>query len=265
MMAAAVVSLSSCDFIEGILFELGIGDGANREDDPYEDNDSMSTAYDLWGQWDESEWLSNHMGWAEQIDDDWYRIFADQGGLYVEAWFSHENGNVDIELYDQNGNFLSGSYGTSDGEVIDMTVTPNQDYFILVYGDGLGNYDLLWYDYSVDDTYEENDTWFEAYDLRAWENAWLSVVNGPANQSDADNYWISLNASSPTTIQLNFVHGQGDLALQLLDSAGVPVAASNGSGDSEFINFAPPFADDYYIEVTGPNLGNSYDLIWDQP
>ena len=57
----------------------------------------------------ENNWLSNLNGWAEQQDDDWYRIHPDQPMLYVQVWFTHADGDIDFELYDSGGGLVNGA------------------------------------------------------------------------------------------------------------------------------------------------------------
>ena len=62
------------DDIAGI---QSIYDTAQSTDDNYEENDTLSTAYDLSSM--ETTWLSTINGYGIQTDDDWYRIYVTSG------------------------------------------------------------------------------------------------------------------------------------------------------------------------------------------
>ena len=55
---------------------------------------------------------------------------ANDGILTVAASFSHTDGDIDIELYDADNNFLRGSYGTGDSERIDLTVSAGDRFYL---------------------------------------------------------------------------------------------------------------------------------------
>ncbi|MCX7014800.1 MAG: pre-peptidase C-terminal domain-containing protein [Candidatus Sumerlaeota bacterium] len=114
-------------------------------DDKYEENDSLSQAYDLSGR--PQTWLSTINGSGVQLDDDWYRIQASSGALrlQVDCRFTNAQGDIDIALYDAAGTLLASSTGTTDREFIDVTVASAGYYYVRVYGPNAGNpYDLWW-------------------------------------------------------------------------------------------------------------------------
>ncbi|QGJ69458.1 Hypothetical protein PBC10988_11400 [Planctomycetales bacterium 10988] len=117
---------------------------------------------------------------------------------------------------------------------------------------------------QIDDAYEENDTLATAYDLRGFENTFLSNIAGPGLQYDNDWYRISV---TPNNLQIQitatFSHAFGDIDIALYDANGSVIVSSLGTTDTEFINYTVPTAGDYYIRVFFGNNGNPYDLIWD--
>lgn len=107
-------------------------------EDAYEDNDSISQATPL----SEGETIT-----ANQFDDDWYEIEVLPGyeHLTIELYFSHDQGDIDIELVDANGDSIESSEGTDDNELIEYTVSEPGTYYLLVYYDNAGNaYELVW-------------------------------------------------------------------------------------------------------------------------
>ena len=69
-------------------------------------------------------------------DDDYYAWTAPaDGNLVVNVGFTQANGDVNVELLDNSGNLLDGSYSTSDSEQVSATVVAGERYVIRVYGD----------------------------------------------------------------------------------------------------------------------------------
>jgi len=116
-------------------------------DDDYEENDTLAAAYDLSG--DELIWLSSISGFGIQRDEDWYQIEVTTGyeRVLIDCYFTHADGNIDMELYDALGYFVAGAYSSNNNEFIDYTVPDPGIYYIrLYYGDAGNIYDLLWDD-----------------------------------------------------------------------------------------------------------------------
>ena len=68
----------------------------------------METAFDLTGAF--SSRLSEYLGEGISSDEDWYKIEIPRDPftrmLYVRADFVHAEGNIDIEVVDENGFLL---------------------------------------------------------------------------------------------------------------------------------------------------------------
>ncbi|NEP61235.1 MAG: S8 family serine peptidase, partial [Symploca sp. SIO2G7] len=116
-------------------------------DDSYEENDTIATAYDLGNQ--EQTWLSNIAGLGLQADQDWYRIDVTPGyeNLVVDLQFNHALGDLDLEVYDAAGNFVTSSNSTTDNESINTLLPGSGTYYLLVDGypgNTLNTYDLSW-------------------------------------------------------------------------------------------------------------------------
>jgi len=116
-------------------------------DDNYEENDTLATAYDLSSY--EQTWLNTINGYGKQADEDWFRIYVNSDYLrvVVDCQFTHSEGDIDVGLYDLNGNMLVYPWTETDNEYIDYTVSAGGTYYIKVYYGNAGNqYDLRWDD-----------------------------------------------------------------------------------------------------------------------
>ena len=116
-------------------------------DDPYEENDSRAQAYNLSSY--EGRWLSSINGKGIQADHDWYQIDVNSGEerVKIDCRFTHQEGDIDLKLYNASGRSLKSSTGTRDNELIDYTVPGGGTYYLKVYYGNQGNqYDLKWDD-----------------------------------------------------------------------------------------------------------------------
>ncbi|MDM8546333.1 PKD domain-containing protein [Candidatus Venteria ishoeyi] len=115
-------------------------------DDAYETNNTPDTAYDLSSH--AKTLLSTIQGYGIQADEDWYKFFVPAGTekITVDLSFTHADGDIDILLFDESGNFMSISEGYNDSESIEYTVARTDIYYyVMVYFNNAGNtYDLRW-------------------------------------------------------------------------------------------------------------------------
>jgi len=74
--------------------------------------------------------------------DSWFAIQASRDGiLTVEAFFAHAGGDVDLALYDSDGNLLATSSSLSDNERLDIDATAGDSFLLKVTG-GNANVDF---------------------------------------------------------------------------------------------------------------------------
>ncbi|MDJ0662148.1 MAG: peroxidase family protein [Crocosphaera sp.] len=130
-------------------------------DDIFENNNILLDAFNL--SKDEQILLSELGGLGVSLDDDFYKIEVTPGSLdlSVELFFTHAAGNLDLFLFDEQGNEIASSTSVDDNEFLDVTVAQAGKYFIQVTSgevDGSGTpvfsgntYDLRW-----DDVISEN-------------------------------------------------------------------------------------------------------------
>jgi hypothetical protein len=117
-----------------------------QEDDAYEENDTLATAWHPGTNW-ENTWLSSIDGLGVQADDDWYRIDVASERVQIDVQFIHADGDIDVCLVDESEVPLACSESVTDNEFIDTEVPGPGTYYILVYFDDAGNtYDLWWDD-----------------------------------------------------------------------------------------------------------------------
>jgi hypothetical protein len=248
----------------GNLYNLWWDDLIRPSDDNYEENDADTTAYDLTA--NENIWLSTIDGNGIQYDDDWYEIYVDAGNenVYIELLFSHALGNIDLELINSSLSLIAASTSATDNEYIDVIVPSEGTYYIYIEGNNAGNtYDLMWEASApiVDDAYEENDDDTHAYDLTSHLNTWLSAISGLGVQADFDYYKVSITTiDQKIIVDLTYTYSEGALVLILTDNSLNPLATSNTTVDNEHIEYIIDATGNYYILVSGLDLGNEYNL-----
>ena len=64
-------------------------------------------------------------------------------------------------------------------------------------------------------------------------------------------------------VEAQFLHAEGDIDIELLDSDGNSLASSTSVSDNEVIDTVTPTSGTHYIAVYYGDAGNAYDLRWD--
>jgi hypothetical protein len=117
-------------------------------DDAYEQNDTLVTSFYPGFNWERTN-LSDISGAGVQADSDWYEISVTPGyqRILADLSFLHSEGDIDMNLYDSSGNFLSGGSSVSDNESITYDSPSSGVHYLQVYyGDAGNSYDLWWDD-----------------------------------------------------------------------------------------------------------------------
>ncbi|VGO21307.1 hypothetical protein [Pontiella sulfatireligans] len=126
---------------------------AIAKDDAYEKNNSLDTAWYPGSPWPGIP-LSDFSGAGIQADDDWYRLVLQPVGyehLTVTAAFVRVEGDIMLDLYDDQTNLVATSVGAHDMEFIDVVCPAPGNYFLKVWGEHAGNsYNLIWNNVWVD-------------------------------------------------------------------------------------------------------------------
>ncbi|MFX0144646.1 MAG: hypothetical protein ACFE9C_11255, partial [Candidatus Hodarchaeota archaeon] len=116
---------------------------------------------------------------------------------------------------------------------------------------------------APEDFYEINNNATNAYDLTMFELKWLSLINGSGAQWDDDWYKIMVSPGEERLIvKLIFKHIEGDIDLEIYNSTLSVISGSYSTVDGEFIDIIVP-SGIYYIRIYYGNMGNNYDLLWD--
>ncbi len=248
---------------------------ASATGDSYEENDSLDTAYNLSrleGQ-NYFDALSIESG-----DDDWFSFELLNPGGYgdeVRIDFGHYLGDLDLQLYDENGNLLTGSYSTSDGESVSLEGLDAGEYYARIYG--YSDASNPYYNLTItaptgsgmagDDRYEENDSRESGADLGSLTG--VTSFDHLVIQSGDDD-WFSFTTTGTggfsDALTIDFWGAQGDLDLELLDAFGNYVGGSFGVGDSETVSLADLPAGEYTAHVYGfAGASNDYTLTVTAP
>jgi hypothetical protein len=225
-------------------------------DDAFEQNDTFATARDL-----------GRLGAAATFDslimadgNDWYRFTtAAKGGASDDVSISFQNsqGNLNLELYNVTGQRLSSSSSTTaDAEQVSLYGRAAGTYYVRVFGlAGATNPD-----YSltinppkklVDDAFEENDSRLAARNLGTLTSEKIIPNLVMADSHDWYKFAIASPGTSANFVAINFQNSQGNLNLELYNSAGTRIGVSSGTIDSEMISLNGRAAGTYYVHVFG--------------
>ncbi len=210
---------------------------------------------------------------AETNESDWYRFTlaaAGRNGDSFSVAFNNAAGDIDLELYDAAGTtLLRRSTGSGNSESIDLSGLFAGEYRARVFGyNGAGNPDysltLAAAPAVIADRYEENDTPATAFDLRTIINT-VSKYNLSAQAGDSDWFRFTLPGTGQAgdAATIFFKHSQGDVDLELYNSAGTTLLASSATvGDTESVSLQGLAAGSYLLRAFGYNgaTNPSYDL-----
>jgi len=215
----------------------------------------------------ERTWLSDHHGMAVQGDNDWYIIDVTPGfkHLIIELKFNHSLGNIDLDIYDEWGYWITGNNSDTDDEYIDFWLPHPGMYGIIVYGNNWGNeYDMWWDDLKTDlrsdDNYELNNDPSSAYDISLAQNKSLWEMNGLALQFDEDWYEIYIDGSNlELIVAVLYDSAEGLMGFEVYDEDLNKITGNFTLTDNDYIVHDVSNGT-HYIRVFGDNSGNVYNL-----
>jgi len=209
------------DFLDELT--SGDHDGAGR--DWAENNDTRSTAHDLGavaGKDHEYDGLSVHRG----NDVDWFRFTtADSGGRgdKVRIRFTNKDGNLDLYLYDSNGQLLDLSETRQSRETVSLRDLAAGEYSVKVTGrDGATNPDYTLEIDAPDDESAQQDEGDGNDDRdKATQIETETPYEGLALAAgDVDWYQFSVSGRlgrDPVVVTVDFDDRDGDVDLELYD------------------------------------------------
>jgi len=99
--------------------------------DSYEDNDSMDAAWDLGS----SKVTLDNLTIDDGQDEDWYSFELTRPGTSsnkVQIDFTNAEGDLDIELYDSEGNLLKGAYTAANSHQISLSKLAAGKYYVRI-------------------------------------------------------------------------------------------------------------------------------------
>jgi len=220
-------------------------------EDNYEENDYFTSAYDLSSY--DAIWLSTIDGPGIQTDDDWYKINVnnDEKRLLVDLKFRYRFGDINLEIVDEWGGWIVGSWFNRDGEYIDYILPSGGIYYIHILGYNAGNiYDFWWEDLSHDDWLEKDDFGIENDDFsraRRIEPRYypdLKIIN-----YDEDWYKIDLDSGDDIDINIYYDNWEGVLFLELYDPSNHLELGSYHAGGYENIDYTVDESGEWRIRI----------------
>ena len=231
-----------------------------------ESNDTIQAAHDLGSLEGFHFW--NDLSIHDSGNDDWFvfDLEAEADWIHFAAiLFDHHEGDLDIALYDGQGDEVDFSSSTSDLEMIWLEGLESGTYYLEVYGfDGDTNPD---YELVIEaphgtnqetgtfhpDDLEGNNTRETATDLGLL--AGFSEVGPLSIHETGDEDWFRFETVATGTswdgAAIAFWHEEGDLDLDLFDSDGELLDSADGIADMEWIEFEGRVAGEYFLRVTG--------------
>jgi hypothetical protein len=234
---------------------------AECSDDTYEENDSstdpnLPSLYD--GQHNSLKLCGDSVS---GIDEDFFRLeLAESSFVTATLLFSHDEGDIDLRLLDDQGGTVASSYSVTDNEQVTACLDPG-DYFIRVYSYSItidASYDMVLTipggGCCVDDGYEDDDGANEAH----------NVVDGDLFEDmqicmdDQDWFAVSLTAGQTIVVDVLFdqTNSYEDLDVLLYDVDGQTILSDwqdgGQSGNSdEHLEYTVDTAGTYYVVVEG--------------
>ena len=202
-------------------------------------------------------------------DDDWFAVGLTGGAqVDVSATFTHAEGNIDLELYNDSGALLADSLSSNDGEALGYTASVQETVYVRVLlaadlGGQVGN------PYSLDvsatglgcvtDSLEPNDSFSQAQTLGTGQTATLTACG------EGDWYSVALNGGDTLELEALFTHAEGNIDIHLADGAGNVFDSSSSFTDNEALTYTATSAQTVLIQVLltsdlGLTPGNIYVL-----
>ncbi|HIE85166.1 MAG TPA: DUF4347 domain-containing protein, partial [Dehalococcoidia bacterium] len=229
-------------------------------------NDTLEDAFYL-GAGGDLNWadLSIH----SSTDVDWLKFWLQSTGevnSYVGINFSHTGGDLDIELYDTDGNYLSGAASASDNEQISLSGRLYGYYYVKVEGFMGAQND---YSFVVSAPYAGYPGDFleivpeESFVYPEISNGgyWLSGMNLDS-ADDYDWYQIKLLDTADTNHYVSvydFNPNTANIRLGLYDENYQFLSGSDGNQDIETISLNGYSYGTYYVAVDSNGFDSATD------
>ncbi|WP_179051975.1 pre-peptidase C-terminal domain-containing protein [Nostoc sp. TCL26-01] len=249
-----------------LVFNLPVSLSSDR----FENNNTSQTAKNLGAISGFKQ--ENNLSIHTNTDIDWFQ-FQITGQTnnqhYIAIDFENIKGNLDLALYDNQGNVINYTANNTDGEALSLWGLTSGIYYAAVYSwsGNTNNYNLMLNAPGTTstitaDAFESNNTrmaakslkdfgWRQEEGFKAWQN--LSISSG-------DEDWFKFDIKEgqngnyvAITFDNSFNNYQGDLDLELYNSSGTRIKQAAGFRDVELINLDNQPAGTYYARVVGNN------------
>lgn len=198
-------------------------------------------------------------------DEDWFAINVNANQeITALLSFSHAEGDLDMGLYDSQGNELDSSASSSDDEEVTAIAASADTYYIVVIGyDGaMAGYDL---DVSLaavtetdggvsacaDDAMEDNDTFASASPITVGDHQ-AQLCPG-----DPDFFVINLNVGDVLSADLAIDSVSANLDLLVMSPDGTELGASTSLTQSEHVEITATSAGAHVLRVYGAAADDS--------
>lgn len=227
------------------------GDSATGlQDDEFEPNDEFETAAAITAPF-ESDSLE-----TGPEDADFFAVDLARGdGIDVSVAFEHDDGDVDLVLYDPRRNVVASSLSITNDESASVRANENGTFYALVLSP---TNDTVPYSISVereagdvarDDQFEPNDGFDSATNVStSFARDGLRIVT-----YDRDLFAVELASGSELAVSARFDHNETDVDLRLYDRNRTLVAGSATVTNEESMSTRIEEAGVYYVEVDSAN------------
>jgi hypothetical protein len=196
--------------------------------------------------------------------EDWFRIAVAAGArMEVLVQFRHQDGDLDVELYQADGTTrIASSAGTSDSESVVYKATAAADVLLKVFGyNGAANTYSVTVAFQGDVAPGCQEDGPTATARTAAAAAPVQAGTHPLVVCGGEDWLSYASASGRFTVRAEFAHAQGDLDLEVYDAAGqTQIGKSTGTGNTEQV-VVNRTAGTYAIRVYGySGAQNAYAL-----
>ena len=224
-------------------------------------NASASQISEDWAEENDDFWSARFINPSDysylcQGDDDWFNVsIGVDEVIKVSLAFDGDQNDIELELYDSSQMLLDSSYGVDDYESVAWISYIPQYVFIRIYGyDNSEAYNMtvdIVSKGAYDDEYEQNDDFPSASEI--YPNYYKNLVN-----NDSDYYKIYMDSDFSIDI-----YNTSYLWAQLYSNTESWITDFSIEDSHLKLDWCPTYKGDYYINVSGLDLGDFYDMdIW---
>jgi len=202
-------------------------------------------------------------------NEDYYGFNLNKGDrISLTVSYNTSEADVDIVLFDPNRKEVAYSLGSTGTEEIEFTAEISGVYalYVFAWDNGTATYQMEARITKagvscVDDRFEENDTIYQATEIRSSEIYGLRICAG-----DRDYYSISLNSGDILSVGVFYEESRGKLYAALLSSDGKTVFATGEKQSGDIVlDITAPSSQGYILLVMGidQTISNDYDMLID--